>query len=315
MERSWRESVCPEIRVAMKLLFLLLIPAVVFAQGPDCDSCIRVNTTCYNVTYLFDLDADFRKTVVINEMDLLRTDDILYYSFEPNIDDAEYYKVGFVNIAEPTNHGILTASNYSLNLGTFDVDQVNNVIYLGGSDGVYKFDTKAKKFEHFSSHGDTILSLFYKNNVYFVRNSEKEIIVKKGNEFESILLDDKNGDPSNVRPKVTIKKFVITNNNVVVFLSSFGLYVTTATKNADVFRLSQNPFFRGLTMDLDGEVYAWWLDGIYKVVLEDVLADSKVVKVAHVPTIGCMTFDNSNNILLTMDKSLFQMTKTNITAC
>jgi hypothetical protein len=79
--------------------------------------------------------------------------------------------------------------------------------------------------------------------------------------------------------------------------------------------LSKNAFFRGLTIDLDGVVYAWWIDGIYKVDIRKNLAESRVVRVAELDNIGAMTFDNENNILFTSGKALNKMSVTNSTEC
>ncbi|KAH9638841.1 hypothetical protein HF086_012794 [Spodoptera exigua] len=249
------------------------------------------------MTYLFDLDAPFRKQVVITKMDLLRSKNMLYFSFEPAFEDEEYYKTGFVSLEDLSFHGIITGSQI-LNLGTFDIDQANEQIYFGGSDGIFVLDTNNNQMASYSSRGDTITNVFYKNQVYFVRYEEKGITVKQGNYFNNIL------------EYWTVKKFVVVEKdtvNVIVFLSNLGLFVS---KGKVVHRLSKNAYFRGLAVDLDGDVYAWWIDGIYKVTLSKDIIHSRIVKVTNLPLIGAMAFDNHNNIIIASDKSLYLMEKT-----
>ncbi|CAH0664166.1 unnamed protein product [Spodoptera exigua] len=281
-------------------IFLLAVTAAVdveVATEPPCPSCLLMNTTCYNMTYLFDLDAPFRKQVVITKMDLLRSKNMLYFSFEPAFEDEEYYKTGFVSLEDLSFHGIITGSQI-LNLGTFDIDQANEQIYFGGSDGIFVLDTNNNQMASYSSRGDTITNVFYKNQVYFVRYEEKGITVKQGNYFNNIL------------EYWTVKKFVVVEKdtvNVIVFLSNLGLFVS---KGKVVHRLSKNAYFRGLAVDLDGDVYAWWIDGIYKVTLSKDIKHSRIVKVTNLPLIGAMAFDNHNNIIIASDKSLYLMEKT-----
>ncbi|XP_059061695.1 ommochrome-binding protein-like [Achroia grisella] len=283
------------------LTAMFLVGAVVTQNVTiDCISCIKVNATCFNVSYLFDMNATFRTHIVVHKMGLLRSENTLFYSFEPEIADKEYYKVAYVNLDKPDVQGEISDEHIPiLNFGTFDIDQDNSIVYLGGHDGIFTYGG-TKKLTPYSSRGDTILSLFYKGFVYFVKSDDNRIISKKGDQFNSVL---------DYEP---IKNFVITKYDVIVFLSNYGLFLH---KKGETIWLSKNAFFRGLTIDLDDTVYAWWIDGIYRVVIEKNLAESSIVKVADIPGIGALTFDNDNNIIFSSDRSVFKMTETNITKC
>lgn len=284
------------------LIFFLTVTAasvvnVTKKPEPPCPSCLLMNTTCYNVSYLFDLNAPFRKQVVIHKMELLRSRDVLFFSFEPTFEDPEYYKTGFVSLEDPSQVGIIGGG--ILNFGTFDIDQANGMIYFGGSDGIFVLNTTSSLMSGYSSLGDTITNVFYKNQLYFVKYQDRGIIVKKGDYFQTIL------------EYWLIRKFVVVekdNVNVVVFLTNLGLFVS---KGNVLHRLSTNAYFRGITIDLDGDVYAWWIDGIYKIDFAKNIIESTISRVAELPSIGAMTFDNNNNILFTSEKSLYVMAKTN----
>lgn len=285
----------------MLLLALLLVlssgSCIEIELDIECSSCVLLNNICYNVTHLLDLNAPFRNRVVIHKMGILRSENTLFFSFEPAIEDEEYYKIGFVELDNPEISGIISGGpNFIINFGAFDIDQDNGLVYLGGVDGIFVLDTVAKKLTPYSSRGDQITCLYYKNNVYFVRYDDRGIILKRGDNFKTLF------------EYIPINNFIVTKHDIVVFLTKYGLYVG---KGRFTHRVSKNSLFRGLTVDLDGVVYAWWIDGIYKVVIfEKNLEMSKVVKVSHLPSIGAMTFDNDNNVLFTIDRSLYRMTET-----
>ncbi|CAF4958387.1 unnamed protein product [Pieris macdunnoughi] len=135
------------------MLFAILLPISLVASQEPCPTCVRGNGTCYNVSYVFDIDAPFRNRVVIHKLALLRSSNTLFYSFEPRITDPEYYKVGSINIDDLTNSSIVSVGKI-MNLGTFDLDQDNGLVYLGGGDGIYVLDTKVDKVAPYSSRGD-----------------------------------------------------------------------------------------------------------------------------------------------------------------
>ncbi|KAL4706414.1 hypothetical protein ACJJTC_010897 [Scirpophaga incertulas] len=286
--RSWRFRRC---------CFLLLASA---ATGEECLSCVRVNAACYNVSQLLELDANFRNKIVINKIAVLHADNTLFFGYEPEIADPEYFKIGYVNLDEPSKTGVIVDKNISgSNFGTFDIDQQKSTLYLGGKGGVFTYD-ESKKLHWFSSLGDDILVVFFKTNLYLVKANDSTIIVKKGNAFESVL------------EYAPVKNFVVNRDNVIVFLSTYGLFLN---KKEETVWLSKNAYFRGLTIDLDGAVYAWWVDGIYLVDVKRNLTESRVVRVAELDNIGAMTFDNENNILFTSGKALNRMTISNVTDC
>ncbi|XP_041969646.1 ommochrome-binding protein-like [Aricia agestis] len=265
-----------------------------------CDTCVRVNQTCYDVNYLFDLEAPYRERIVISKLGILKSSNILYFSFEPKITDAEYQKVGFVHLDNPGNASIISSEKQLLNFGTFDIDQDNGMVYLGGSDGIYVLDSKINTIMPYSSRGDRVLSVFYKGHIYFVRDEEFKVVRKKGDNFDVLL------------EHMMIRNFVINKYNVIVYVCTYGLF---ASKHKETVWLSNNPFFRGLTIDMYGTVYAWWVDGIYKIDVGANIARSKITKVALIPDIGAVTFDNDNNIMFTSGKSLFRLTESNATYC
>ncbi|CAK1542744.1 unnamed protein product [Leptosia nina] len=281
----------------INMLIALFLGISLAASQELCPTCVRGNGTCYNITQLFDIDAPFRNRIVIHKLALLRSTNTLFYSFEPHIQDQEYYKVGFVNIDDPVNNTIITPGKI-MNFGTFDIDQNNGLVYLGGSDGIYVLDTKDSRVAPYSSRGDTVLSIFYKGNVYFVRYGEYRVVKKKGDNFDVVF------------DHMPVEKFVVNKDYVTVLIGRYGLF---ASKNDETVWLSYNPYFRGLAIDRYDVIYTWWLDGIYKVIIDKKLGNSRIVKAIYMNDVGALTFDRDNNILFTSGKSLYRLTDTNTT--
>ncbi|XP_049878764.1 ommochrome-binding protein-like [Pectinophora gossypiella] len=279
------------------------IPFVTAKVETKCSTCIKVDSMCHNITFLFNFKAPFREKVVITQLGIQRSRNLLYYAFQPNITDPEYYKVGYVNLDNPDTNRILEGSKPVTNFKTFAIDQERDIVYLGGGDAIYVLDNSIKA-AFYSSGGDTIESIsFYKNNLYFVRYGENRIVKKEGELFTPY------------EEYRNVKNFVIDKNNILVYMNTSGLYANKFNTNETVY-LSKNNYFRGLTIDLDGVVYAWWIDGIYKVIIENDFQDSTIVRVAEVTSIGALTFDNDNNFLFSSNKGLFRLSETtNTTSC
>lgn len=272
-----------------------------------CRTCIKVNGTCHNLTHLFQLQGQFRNQIVIPKMLVHVQKNVLYYSFEPKIAMPEYYKVGFVSLDQSKEYGILGSSNDSkqlFNFGTFAIDENAGIIYLGGSDGIFQLDTNSKSVTPYSSRGDTISAIFYRGHVYFTVFPENKIRIKKGDLFEEVKGFENE----------YVKDFVIDRTGVIYFLGLRGLFARKYNIN-DTVLLSDNAFFRGMTMDRNGDLYTWWIDGIYKLFKNNDWKKSSLEKVADLPSIGALTFDKDNNFLLTLGRSLFKLIPTDEFNC
>lgn len=286
----------------MLLLFLVGLTTVTSQETrppphPQCPTCIRVDTICHNISRLFELPGNFRTHIVITKLGILRSRNVLFYAFEPNITDIEYYKVGYVNLDNSNETGVVVGAS-AVNLMTFDILQSNGSIYYGGGDALYISD-KFNTVHFFGSKGDRIRSaVVYKNEVHFVTDGNGKIIKKQGDSFKTYDL------------YTNVKDFLINKDGNMLFLNNSGLYLNRFETDLTVY-LSKNNFFRGMTMDLNENFYVWWIDGIYRVVKGRDFLDSKLVKVADVPNIGAMTFDNGNNFLFTISRSLLRLTSTN----
>lgn len=302
-------------RMAVYLVAIIygisLVLSNVYAHAPQtkanetCTTCIKVNTTCYNLTHLIDLKVNFRNTIVISKMAVHAQKNTLYFSFEPQIDDLEYSKVGFVNLNDVSRAGVLATksdSKHLFNFATFAIDESKGNIYVGGSNGIFLIDTNDNSVTPYSSRGDLIQAIFFKEHVHFTVYPELKIVQKIGDRFH----------PVKGFENEQVKDFVIDRHGVVYYIGNFGLF---ARKSNETVCLSDNAFFRGIVIDRYGDIFVWWIDGVYKVVKKFNFMDDFLVKVTELPLIGALTFDKDNAMLVTLGRSLFKFVQIDEAAC
>lgn len=286
----------------MLLAVLTYLVVTAATDAANCTHCIRAgNDSCYSISFIQNLDAKFREKVVIKKMGVLHKENTLFYSYEPAITDPEFYKIAYLNLDQPEDNGTIYDPNTPVhNFGTFDIDQEKSLLYLGGRDGIFTYGP-SKKVAWYSSLGDEILTLYFKDNLYIVKANDSRIIVKKGDTFNSAL------------EEMPIKNFVVTKDNVIVFLGTYGLFLS---KDGETVWLSKNAFFRGFDVDLDGVVYTWWIDEIFRIEINKAnIFESRLVRFATIHHLVALTFDNKNNILFTVGRGLHRMAITGQTEC
>ncbi|XP_047998534.1 uncharacterized protein LOC125235934 [Leguminivora glycinivorella] len=269
-----------------------------------CHTCIKIDNVCYNQSELFDLPAPFGEDPVVKRMRIMKATNVLYYTFVPAFSDKEYSKVGYVSLHATDYSGIISGWNYTFNFGPFDINQNKKSVYLGGSDGIWYINSVSRLPAFYSMSSERITNIFVKDYVYFTA-AERTGIYHYLPKFGYYL--------TNLSGK-KIDNFVLDNMYNIVYLIDTGLFISFSDKSHDDVRLSLDRFFRGLTVDGKGVAYAWHIDGIYKVYLSEDLSQSTLKRVSNIAP-DAMTFDQSNNILYSIGKTLYKLTKVDTADC
>ncbi|XP_047998476.1 ommochrome-binding protein-like [Leguminivora glycinivorella] len=260
-----------------------------------CHSCIKIDNKCYNHTLMFELPAPFGEHPVVKRMGIMRATNILYYTFEPQFSDKEYSKVGFVSLHSTRYSGVVSGWQ-TYNFGPFDINQKEKKVYLGGSDGIWTVNSTSHIPSFFGVKGNLITNVVVKDYLYFSK-SDHQGIVKYVNGMYVEVLGNR-----------WISNFVLDKTVAynIVYLNETGLWISFNSKNQKDVRLSTERFIRGLTVDMKGAVYAWHVDGIYKVVVGSPLSQSTLKHVARIAP-DAMAFDESNNIIYSNGKTLYKL--------
>ncbi|GBP51825.1 hypothetical protein EVAR_88529_1 [Eumeta japonica] len=260
-----------------------------------CLVCGFVESVCVNYTHLFNLTANFRNEIVIRKMDVLRSRNQLFYSYEPMIEDEEYYRVAYVNLDKPHFPGVVEGRSLDggetslFNFGTLAIDQENEVVYLGGGRGIYKLEARNNNLLFYSSSEERITSLVFRGNVFFTMYPQDIILEKLENSFP----------PVQSMKDIPVKNFMIDKTSAFVYLTTKGLFVS---RDGVEQQLSENPFFRGMASDVTGKIYLWWIDTIYVAIVERDVKASRLLKIFHMPRVKGVTFDRDNNMIVALDK-------------
>ena len=256
----------------MKLIIILcgLISIQAGVIKDDCPG-VKINELYYEPeTLREDLDRPYLLAVDYSTNNL-------YFSYNVKEDEDEFRSARlnlntkeFSNIEGVTNGFAQT------------VDQGTHEIYIGGSDGIYKYDYGQNKAEIFGERGGNIWTLYFKEVLYYSLFPHQFLYVLEDGQSRRFRdLED-----------TKVDQFVIDNEDYIFFTNSTGLYSQKkGTKNAVLYK--ERPVMRGLTTDINGNVYACLQDGIYAVKK----ASTTLEKVVDVSDGFGLAFDNDNNFV------------------
>ncbi|XP_063390090.1 ommochrome-binding protein-like [Cydia fagiglandana] len=174
------------------------------------------------------------------------------------------------------------------------VDESTHEVYIGGSDGIYKYKPNADKADFFGANGTDIWTIYYKDVLYFSIFPSQFLYtyvdgeITRFKDLEETLVDS----------------FLIDNENTLFFSNSSGLY-SQKKGTKDAINISGEEIrIRGLTKNKDGDVYACAQDGIYSV---DKTQHS-LEKYVDIDDAFGVAFDNQNNLVYADATSVVKLT-------
>ncbi|XP_072933801.1 ommochrome-binding protein-like [Epargyreus clarus] len=250
---------------------VLIIQARMVLDKTTCDGVI-IDNQIYDLEVLKqDLDRPF----------LLATDysrNTVYFSYSLNLQD-DSFKSAYINLNTKEFGNIDVENGFAQS-----VDQKTHDVYIGGGDGIYKYDEKSKKSQFFGAKNDSIWAVYYKDVVYFSDFPQQFLY--------SII------DGETVRVKdfedTKVEHFIIDNDDVFFYTNYTGLYSQKkGTKDAVLYKEFPQGGVRGITMDMNGKVYVCQQDGIYSVEKDSVT----LKKLVDLDDGFGVAFDNENNII------------------
>lgn len=258
----------------MKLILILsgliAIQAGVIKEENECNG-VKINGVYYDTeTLREDLDRPYLLAVDYSTNNL-------YFSYNVKENDDEF-RSARLNLNTKEFHNIEGVTNGFAQA----VDQETHEIYIGGSDGIYRYDYGNNKTEIIAERGSNIWTLYFKEVLYYsVFPAQFLYTLIDGESRRFVDLED-----------TKVDHFVIDNEDDIFFTNTTGLYSQKkGTKNAVLFK--ESPVLRSLTTDINGNVYACLQDGIYAVKKSSASLD----KVVEINDGFGLAFDNDNNIV------------------
>ncbi|XP_032513159.2 ommochrome-binding protein-like [Danaus plexippus] len=169
------------------------------------------------------------------------------------------------------------------------VDHKTNTVYLGGSNGIYKFNYDTKKSEHLDGTAHNIWQLFYKDNLYYTTYPDENLYLFKDGKYEKV--------PELSDTRVLLA--AIDNNNNIYFSNSSGLYVHKRVKNYDSFLGDYN--LNSFASDINGNLYFSTPTDIYYI------DGQNIERLASMDNIYGMAIENDGSILIADYENIFRL--------
>ncbi|RVE53767.1 hypothetical protein evm_001659 [Chilo suppressalis] len=171
-------------------------------------------------------------------------------------------------------------------------DPGNDDIYLGGHDGIYKYNFLTKGAEFFAEEGKSVWGIFVKRNFYYIQYPSQKLHVYQDDYFVPVV------EASNIE----IDHFFISKHMDIYFSNRTALYkVERPQKEATL--LNDETVIRQIVEDGYGDIYFCASDGIY---LED-KPYSRTKQVAQINQAFGMTFDEHDNIIYSDQDAIYRL--------
>lgn len=268
----------------MKFLLILLCIATTQA-GVIKDECtgIKINGIYHeNETLHTGLDRPYLLAVDYST-------NILFFSYSIT-ESEDGFKTASINLNTKEFKDIKVENGFAQT-----VDQDNHDIYIGGSDGIYKYNYGDDKAELIGENvkGLNIWNLYYKDVLYYsVYPSQFLYTYIDGTSTRFKDLED-----------TKVDNIVIDNEEVIFFTNATGLYSQKkGTKDSVFYQEHPRIGVRGLATDINGKVYVCLQDGIYVTNKETVTLE----KVVDLDDAFGVAFDNDNNMIVSDATSLIR---------
>ncbi|XP_023940129.2 ommochrome-binding protein [Bicyclus anynana] len=280
------------MRILLLLANALIIRAAVIEnneKGKKCEG-IVIDEIYHEVEILkTDIDRPYLLTVDYST-------NTVYFSYSVNKDD-DIFKTAYVNM-NTKEYAELKGINNGF---AQTVDQKNHEIYIGGSSGLYKYNHKTKTGEHIGAKGSDIWNIYFKDILYYSTFPNQFLytfVNGESNRFKD-LEDTK------------VDLFVIDNEDTMFFTNATGLFgLQKGSQNATLYKESSEGI-RGLTTDINGNVYTCTADGIFKVDKSSLTLE----KVVDIDDAFGLAFDNENNIVYSDATKLVRLKPNKYKSC
>lgn len=222
---------------------------------------------------LADVNVPYKLTIDRNKNTLffcINADEFSDQTFQSVVLNLD---TGFANIVPGMRNGFASA-----------VDQVNGDVYLGGSDGIYKYNYSTNDIDKSALiHRLDIFDMFFKEKLYFVDTAKQNLYVYK----------DKGKCVVPGARQHLIQHFVIDANRDLYFVNATGLFVLGNGCKSPMLINGTDISIRGATTDAFGTPYFVARDGIYGIDKEM----NELVMLFAVDDAYGLAFDANNNIV------------------
>ncbi|CAH2099740.1 unnamed protein product [Euphydryas editha] len=206
----------------------------------------------------------------------------IFFSYNIGKDDEDSFEIGYIEKGH-IKHKVLKEVENGFAIA---INNNDNVVYFGGSDGIYKLHLKTNDSvtEKILSH-QNIWDMFFKHHLYFIVYPSQKLY-----KYEHSKNKTKPEHQKSIHEKIF--QFAIDGDDDKFITNETGLY---RIKNGTDHRIFyEGPkIYRAIEIDNKGVAHFSGQNGIF-------VANKKndtLEKIAHVKNIFGLAFDSNNNII------------------
>lgn len=171
------------------------------------------------------------------------------------------------------------------------IDQMNDDIYLGGSDGIYKYNMLTKLADFYQEKGKNIWSLFFKKNLFYISYPDQKLHIQYDGKFANVKeFED-----------IEIDQFHVSNHNVIYYANKTGFYRYDNEKMA-AETLSDLITVRQIVEDNEGTTYLCTNIGVFVVSTTEGFK-----KVLDIKNMYGLAFDRDNSLIYSDEKNIIRL--------
>ncbi|XP_053619706.1 ommochrome-binding protein-like isoform X2 [Plodia interpunctella] len=171
------------------------------------------------------------------------------------------------------------------------IDQYDDIIYLGGSHGIYTYNMYTKLTDPYKGDNINIWSLFYNRNLFCITFPKQKLYVEIDGNFA----------PVREFERCEVDQF-FANNKYMFFANKTGLF--SYNVNRSRAEIIQNVIsVRQITEDNNENIYVCSNLGTF------LLKDGKLIKFINLKSIYGIAFDNDDNIIYSSDREIVKLVR------
>ncbi|XP_075986621.1 ommochrome-binding protein-like [Anticarsia gemmatalis] len=271
-----------KIKMACKLCFLFTILVNVEAVPETACNRLKIGDNWYDKELLW---SNLGKPCNLN---VHKASNILFFSYSlPESYSDIDFQLGHYNLDTKefqTIAGIRGGCSVA-------IDQINDDIFLGGSDGIYKYNMMTRLADLYREKGKNIWSLFFRKNLFYISYPDQKLHIEydgkfaKVKEFENIEIDH----------------FHVTGSNIIYYANKTGLFKYDNDR-MESETVSELLVVRQITEDNEGDTYICTNVGVF--------ADGKYEgfkKILDMKNIYGITFDRDNNMIYSDERNIVKL--------
>lgn len=208
------------------------------------------------------------------------------YSLQDNLADVDF-QMAFINL-NTKEHDVVAGIRGGC---TVAIDQSNDVIYFGGSDGIYKYNMLTRLADDYKEKGKNIWSLYFRENLFYISYPDQKLYIDidgkfvKVREFENFEVDS----------------FHVMPNHDIYFANKSGFYLFDSSKLL-VEPINELIGVRQIVEDNNGLLYVCTNVGII------MHSGDEFVNVIDIKGIYGLAFDKENSFILSDEKNILRLT-------